>query len=113
MLLLAGKFLSSILIFSTRAAFTIIDYEVISLDFPPIGTPLHHNGNPEDFIGVQKSVKRETTSNDLIEPPAKRNANDFNSNGNGLNKENASNYTRNNSKVELTQISFITPYINK
>ena len=109
-----------------RPAFTIIEYEVISLDYPPIGNPTSHSANPNDFKDIQnivRPVKRESDAihdGDLL-PPHKRAPNDVSnkgitSNGNGSTTTNTFNRNVSNtsaSRLELTQISFITPYINK
>lgn len=83
-------------------------YVLISKDFPVLGNLTHHTGNPNDFkgienfqlskydenIGVSKQMKRPGSPCDSRYPLAKRSTND----------EQAQN---------LTEMSLITPYINK
>lgn len=108
-----------------------MEYDLISLDYPPIGNPVSHNATSRDYMqDHSKSVKRETDGLDNecnLEPPPKRaptgvSNNNISENTRSIagvrNSTNGNNSykTENNfngPRYELTQISFITPYINK
>uniref|UniRef100_A0A915CMF3 Replication protein A subunit n=1 Tax=Ditylenchus dipsaci TaxID=166011 RepID=A0A915CMF3_9BILA len=84
-----------------KRSLTIADYEVIDLDSPVLGTPISHNGKPEDYRGIlnvqlsNKAVKRAASPDDGRQPLRKRNP------------------SGNVGIMEKTEIALITPYINK
>ncbi|KAI1716462.1 replication protein A OB domain-containing protein [Ditylenchus destructor] len=85
----------------TKRSFIIMDYELLDINSPVIGQPQAHSGNPQDYAGIEnhqlapnRAVKR-GTSPDANQPLRKRQP------------------SGNIPQYDKTDISLITPYINK
>lgn len=105
---------------SGKSTFNIIDYELLSLDFPVLGNPQAHSGRPEDYRLHMQSYTQNQAMKNIITKEEPENAWGTNSNKRARCLSPSSDSRQPLSKRQpvankpgIVPISLLTPYCNK